>query len=183
MCGPSTGGGLGHGASTSTPGIGPSRYTNSPNRPAAPISRVNSTSPRSRNTRNADAVVAESRPSSAAIARADVDAVKMPSTMTALRASSSSTSHTTGLTDRRTARDPSHTITARSRDGAALSGGRAVASLRRIVAARAPHQHQAVAYEETPGAREGEVVGEMRRGYRLGERLLRPALVRVAKAS
>ena len=46
-----------------------------------------------------------------------------------------------------------------------------------------PHQHQAVAYEESPGAREGEVVGEMRKGYRLGDRLLRPALVRVAKAS
>ncbi len=46
-----------------------------------------------------------------------------------------------------------------------------------------PHLHQAVAYEETPGAREGEVVGELRKGYRLGERLLRPALVRVAKAS
>jgi molecular chaperone GrpE len=46
-----------------------------------------------------------------------------------------------------------------------------------------PHIHQAVAYEESPGAREGEVVGELRRGYRLGERLLRPALVRVAKAS
>jgi molecular chaperone GrpE len=46
-----------------------------------------------------------------------------------------------------------------------------------------PHQHQAVAYEESPGAREGEIVGEMRKGYRLGDRLLRPALVRVAKAS
>ena len=46
-----------------------------------------------------------------------------------------------------------------------------------------PHLHQAVAYEESPGAREGEVIGELRRGYRLGERLLRPALVRVAKAS
>ena len=46
-----------------------------------------------------------------------------------------------------------------------------------------PHLHQAVAYDESPGAREGEVIGEMRRGYRLGERLLRPALVRVAKAS
>jgi molecular chaperone GrpE len=46
-----------------------------------------------------------------------------------------------------------------------------------------PHLHQAVAYEETPGAREGEILGEMRRGYRLGDRLLRPALVRVAKAS
>ena len=30
---------------------------------------------------------------------------------------------------------------------------------------------------------EGQIVGELRRGYRLGERLLRPALVRVAKAS
>ena len=46
-----------------------------------------------------------------------------------------------------------------------------------------PHLHQAVAYEESPGAREGEVIGELRKGYRLGERLLRPALVRVAKAS
>jgi len=46
-----------------------------------------------------------------------------------------------------------------------------------------PHMHQAVAYEESPGAREGEVVGELRKGYRLGDRLLRPALVRVAKAS
>lgn len=46
-----------------------------------------------------------------------------------------------------------------------------------------PQLHQAVAYDETPGARDGEVVGELRRGYRLGEKLLRPALVRVAKAS
>lgn len=46
-----------------------------------------------------------------------------------------------------------------------------------------PHLHQAVAYEETPGAREGEITGELRKGYRLGDRLLRPALVRVAKAS
>ena len=46
-----------------------------------------------------------------------------------------------------------------------------------------PHIHQAVAYDESPGAREGEIIGELRKGYRLGERLLRPALVRVAKAS
>ncbi len=46
-----------------------------------------------------------------------------------------------------------------------------------------PHLHQAVAYEESPGAREGEIVGELRKGYRLGDRLLRPAFVRVAKAS
>jgi molecular chaperone GrpE len=46
-----------------------------------------------------------------------------------------------------------------------------------------PHLHQAVAYEETEGAREGEVVGELRKGYKLGDRLLRPAMVKVAKAS
>jgi molecular chaperone GrpE len=46
-----------------------------------------------------------------------------------------------------------------------------------------PHLHQAVAYEESPGAREGEIVGELRKGYKLGDRLLRPAMVRVAKAS
>jgi len=46
-----------------------------------------------------------------------------------------------------------------------------------------PHVHQAVAYEEVAGAREGEVVGVMAKGYKLGESLLRPALVKVAKAS
>ncbi len=46
-----------------------------------------------------------------------------------------------------------------------------------------PHLHQAVAYEEVEGAREGEVVNVMAKGYKLGDRLLRPALVKVAKAS
>src|SRR6476659_398078 len=46
-----------------------------------------------------------------------------------------------------------------------------------------PHRHQAVAYDVVDGAREGEVVQELRKGYMLGERLLRPALVKVAKAS
>jgi molecular chaperone GrpE len=46
-----------------------------------------------------------------------------------------------------------------------------------------PHLHQAVAYEEVPGAREGEVVGVLAEGYKLRDRLLRPALVKVAKAS
>jgi molecular chaperone GrpE len=45
-----------------------------------------------------------------------------------------------------------------------------------------PNVHQAVAHEHSPEHREGEVIGEMRRGYMLGERLLRPAMVRVAKA-
>ncbi len=46
-----------------------------------------------------------------------------------------------------------------------------------------PTLHQAVATDESPGARDGEILSELRRGYRLGERLLRPALVRVARAS
>jgi molecular chaperone GrpE len=46
-----------------------------------------------------------------------------------------------------------------------------------------PHLHQAVAYEEVPGAREGEVVDVLAYGYKLRDRLLRPALVKVAKAS
>jgi molecular chaperone GrpE len=45
-----------------------------------------------------------------------------------------------------------------------------------------PHVHQAVAHDESPGHREGEVIEELRRGYKLGDRLLRPAMVRVAKA-
>ena len=46
-----------------------------------------------------------------------------------------------------------------------------------------PTLHQAVAYEEAPGAREGEVIAEFAKGYKLGERLLRPSMVNVAKAS
>lgn len=46
-----------------------------------------------------------------------------------------------------------------------------------------PHLHQAIAYEEVAGAREGEVVGLLAKGYKLGEKLLRPAMVKVAKAS
>ncbi len=45
-----------------------------------------------------------------------------------------------------------------------------------------PRLHQAVAYEESPGHRDGEIVEEYRRGYTLGSRLLRPAVVKVAKA-
>ena len=44
-----------------------------------------------------------------------------------------------------------------------------------------PHFHQAVAHEPAEGHREGEVIEEFRRGYMLGDRLLRPAMVKVAK--
>ena len=46
-----------------------------------------------------------------------------------------------------------------------------------------PNLHQAVIHEESPDRREGEIIGELRKGYMLGDRLLRPAMVKVAKAS
>jgi molecular chaperone GrpE len=44
-----------------------------------------------------------------------------------------------------------------------------------------PHFHQAIAYEPAAGRREGEVIEEFGRGYLLGDRLIRPAMVKVAK--
>jgi molecular chaperone GrpE len=44
-----------------------------------------------------------------------------------------------------------------------------------------PYYHQAVAHEPAAGHRDGEVIEEFRRGYMLGERLLRPSMVKVAK--
>jgi molecular chaperone GrpE len=44
-----------------------------------------------------------------------------------------------------------------------------------------PNVHQAVIHESSPEHREGEVIGELARGYTMGERLLRPAMVKVAK--
>jgi molecular chaperone GrpE len=45
-----------------------------------------------------------------------------------------------------------------------------------------PYYHQAVSYEPAEGRRDGEIVEEFRRGYMLGDRLLRPSMVKVAKA-
>jgi len=45
-----------------------------------------------------------------------------------------------------------------------------------------PNLHQAVIQEVSPDHREGEVIGELRRGYMIGDRLLRPSMVKVAKA-
>lgn len=43
-----------------------------------------------------------------------------------------------------------------------------------------PNVHQAVGQEVSDAHREGEVIEDMRRGYRIGERLLRPSMVKVA---
>ena len=45
-----------------------------------------------------------------------------------------------------------------------------------------PHRHQAVTYEPVDGKPDGEIIEEFARGYLIGERLLRPAMVKVAKA-
>jgi molecular chaperone GrpE len=45
-----------------------------------------------------------------------------------------------------------------------------------------PNYHEAVTHEEMPDYEEGEIIGEVQKGYILGDRVLRPALVRVAKA-
>jgi len=45
-----------------------------------------------------------------------------------------------------------------------------------------PYYHEAVTHEELEGYGEGEIIGEVQKGYVLGDRVLRPALVRVAKA-
>jgi molecular chaperone GrpE len=43
-----------------------------------------------------------------------------------------------------------------------------------------PNVHEAVAHEETTEHADNEVIGEVQRGYRLHDRVLRPSLVRVA---
>ena len=45
-----------------------------------------------------------------------------------------------------------------------------------------PSWHEALSSETVPGKPDGEILAEVRRGYRVGSRLLRPALVQVAKA-
>ncbi len=44
-----------------------------------------------------------------------------------------------------------------------------------------PNIHEAVTHEECPGFDSGEVIEVLRQGYKLGERILRPAMVRVAR--
>jgi molecular chaperone GrpE len=46
-----------------------------------------------------------------------------------------------------------------------------------------PNFHQAVIHEESAQHREGEVMAELQRGYVVGDRLLRPSMVKVAKGA
>jgi molecular chaperone GrpE len=63
-----------------------------------------------------------------------------------------------------------------------LLARRGVTPIEAVGQAFDPQLHQAMTYESSPGRSEGEVIEEVRRGYMLGDRLLRPAMVKVAKA-
>jgi molecular chaperone GrpE len=45
-----------------------------------------------------------------------------------------------------------------------------------------PHLHEAIEMVETTDVPDHQVIDELQRGYKLKDRLLRPAMVRVAKA-
>ncbi|MFB0535549.1 MAG: nucleotide exchange factor GrpE [Anaerolineae bacterium] len=44
-----------------------------------------------------------------------------------------------------------------------------------------PTLHQAVTHEESEDHEEGQIIGEVQKGYSMGDKVLRPSLVRVAK--
>ncbi len=44
-----------------------------------------------------------------------------------------------------------------------------------------PNIHEAVIHEETDQAEDGAVIAELQKGYKLGDRVLRPTMVKVAK--
>ncbi len=44
-----------------------------------------------------------------------------------------------------------------------------------------PNLHEAISLEESDDHTEGQIIAEFRKGYQIGNRILRPALVRVAK--
>lgn len=44
-----------------------------------------------------------------------------------------------------------------------------------------PNLHEAITHEDAEQIASGHIIGEVQRGYKLGERVLRPAMVRVAR--
>ncbi len=62
-----------------------------------------------------------------------------------------------------------------------ILGKRGVRPIEALGADFDPYYHQAVAHEHADGKRDGEIIEEFRRGYMLGDRLLRPSMVKVAK--
>ena len=46
-----------------------------------------------------------------------------------------------------------------------------------------PMYHEAITYEEAEGFEDGQIIEEVQKGYMLGDKVLRPSIVRVAKKS
>ena len=44
-----------------------------------------------------------------------------------------------------------------------------------------PNRHEAISYEDSPDHESGQIIEVVQQGYTLGDRILRPALVRVAR--
>ena len=44
-----------------------------------------------------------------------------------------------------------------------------------------PTQHEAISQDDVEGIDSGNVIEELQRGYKIGDKVLRPALVRVAR--
>ncbi len=44
-----------------------------------------------------------------------------------------------------------------------------------------PNVHEAITHEDSDQVASGQIIGEVQRGYKLGDRILRPAMVRVAR--
>jgi molecular chaperone GrpE len=44
-----------------------------------------------------------------------------------------------------------------------------------------PNVHEAISHEENPDFESGQIIAELRRGYKLGNRVLRASMVRVAQ--
>ena len=92
--------------------------------------------------------------------------------------------------ERALAADPDSSTTASYRAGVELIHKalldvlerRGVESIESINTDFDPQYHEAVEVVTTDDARDGEVIAELRRGYTLRGRLLRPSMVRVAKA-
>jgi len=84
----------------------------------------------------------------------------------------------------------SHESLARYRDGIALIHRQLLDVLRKrgvepldvVGADFDPLWHEAVGHDPAEGRRDGEITTEVRRGYRIGQKLLRPAMVKVAQA-
>lgn len=88
------------------------------------------------------------------------------------------------------AADSDSPVVARFRDGIEMTRRQLIETLKRrgiepmevVGVPFDPEWHEAIAQEPAGGRPDGQITQEIRRGYRMGQRLLRPAMVKVTKA-